>query len=579
LYRQVIETGEPIVEHEIRGTTPSDPGNQRCWLASYDPLKSADGTVVGLCTVVQDITARMRAERALRKTKERMQRLVESTGVVPCESDAERTQFRYVGPQAAKLLGQPLEHWYRRDFWVSHIHPDDRERVLRCFENCRTSRAASCECEYRMVAADGHPVWVRDILSLEFADRVPRSIRAFLIDVTEQRQMEQAVQVSEERLRYALDATSEAVWDWNIETDEVFFSPRWFTSLGYDPGELPHQMSTWQVRVHPEDWPRVREVLDRHFEGETPIYTCENRLRTKSGAWRWNLARGKVVARDEQGRPLRMVGVDVDISERKRIEEELARHRHHLEELVATRTAELEHSYRKLRHAERLASIGTFAAGIAHQINNPVGGILLAAQYAATAQDDPAAIDGALEDIVADTRRCGQIVRNLLRFAQEDTTDKVPRDLNGFVRACATYLARRIEEAGAELELGLDPGLPPVSLNETAMGEVLSNLLQNSLEAGAKHIALRTRAGQASARLVVEDDGRGVAPEDKHHVFDPFFSRRQGRGGTGLGLSIGHGIVADHGGTIELESEPGHGTTVTIELPRAGNEGGQDPHR
>ncbi len=245
-----------------------------------------------------------------------------------------------------------------------------------------------------------------------------------------------------------------------------------------------------------------------------------------------------------------------------------------------TEANDLSHAFdRKLRHAERLASIGTFAAGIAHQINNPVGGILLAAQYAATARDDPAAIDGALEDIVADARRCGQIVRHLLRFAQEDTTDKAPRELNGFVRSCATNLSRRIEETGAEIELSLDPGLPPVSLNETAMGEVLFNLLQNSVEAGAKHIVLRTRAGQASARLVVEDDGQGVTSEDKHHAFDPFFTTRQGRGGTGLGLSIGHGIVADHGGTIELESEPGHGTTVTIELPRAGNEGGQDTHR
>jgi signal transduction histidine kinase len=268
-----------------------------------------------------------------------------------------------------------------------------------------------------------------------------------------------------------------------------------------------------------------------------------------------------------------------DITERKRTEEELARHRDHLEELVATRTGELERSYRKLRHAERLAAIGTFAAGIAHQINNPVGGILLAAQYAATARDDPAAIDGALEDIVAEASRCGQIVRHLLRFAQEDTTDKVPRELNDFVRSCATNLSRRIEEAGAKIELCLDPGLPPVSLNEIAMGEVLSNLLQNSVEAGAKHIALRTLAGGASSRLVVEDDGQGVASEHRHHVFDPFFTTHQGRGGTGLGLSIGHGIVADHGGTIELESEPGHGTTVTIELPLAGSESVQDPHR
>jgi PAS domain S-box-containing protein len=388
-------------------------------------------------------------------------------------------------------------------------------------------------------------------------------------ELARRKQAEGDLRESEERYRRVADNAFDLIMELDSEARLLYASPNHRAVLGYEPDELTGRI-VFEL-VHPDD----RQEVTRAFQRLLMIHWERGimaRILRKDGSCCWFECTGN--AYQAPTGEMRAVITSRDITERKRTEEDLAQHRHHLEELVATRTAELERSHRKLRHGERLASIGTFAAGIAHQINNPVGGILLAAQYATTARDDPVAIDGALEDIVTDARRCGQVVRHLLRFAQEDTTQKAPSDLNGLVRSCATSLSRRSEEAGVEIELGLDPDLPPVSLNETAMGEVIFNLLQNSVETGAKHIALRTRAGQASARLVVEDDGRGVAPEDRHHVFDPFFTSRQGRAGTGLGLSIGHGIVADHGGTIELESNPEQGATVTIELPRAGNEDG-----
>jgi PAS domain S-box-containing protein len=393
-------------------------------------------------------------------------------------------------------------------------------------------------------------------------------------ELTRRAQAESALRESEERYRRLTDNAFDLIMEVDSESRLLYASPNHRAVLGYEPDELIGRVSL--ELVHPEEREEVTRAF-RHLIASGWDREVVTQIRHKDGSWCWFECSGN--AYQAPGGEMRAVIVSRDITERKRSEAELARHRHHLEELVATRTAELESSSRKLRHAERLASIGTFAAGIAHQINNPVGGILVAAQYAATARDDPAAVDEALEDIVAEATRCGKIVRHLLRFAQEDTSFKVPGEFNRLVRSCATHLSRRIEEAGVEIELSLDPDLPTVSLNETAMEEVLSNLLQNSVEAGAQHIALRTQAGQFSARLVVEDDGRGIGSENRHHVFDPFFTTRQGRGGTGLGLSIGHGIVADHGGTIEFESEPGHGTTVTIELPWAEEESVQNPGR
>ncbi len=128
---------------------------------------------------------------------------------------------------------------------------------------------------------------------------------------------------SEERLKLTFEATSEGIWDWNIKTGEVFFSSQWFQSLGYEPNELPRHVDTWKNLVHPEDIPEVMEKLNAHLEGKTEVYECENRLKTKSGSWRWNLDRGKVVARDADGHPIRMVGTDADITQRKKIETDL----------------------------------------------------------------------------------------------------------------------------------------------------------------------------------------------------------------------------------------------------------------
>ncbi|MEB3830690.1 PAS domain S-box protein [Phormidium sp. CCY1219] len=128
------------------------------------------------------------------------------------------------------------------------------------------------------------------------------------------------LQESEERLKLALESTEDGLWDWNMVTDECYFSPRWLEMLGYNDTDLPRHISAWDPLVHPEDKLTVEAQLQAHLEGKTPIYELEHRLRRKSGEFCWVLGRGKVVDRDENGKPLRMVGTNIDISDRKRTE-------------------------------------------------------------------------------------------------------------------------------------------------------------------------------------------------------------------------------------------------------------------
>lgn len=150
-----------------------------------------------------------------------------------------------------------------------------------------------------------------------FVDGVVRGLLVHVVDVTALKRIEQRHRESEERLELVLEATGAGAWDWNIETGEVFFSNYWMASLGYPLDEAPRTAAFWESLIHPDDLPRVRRALAEHFEGQTPTYECVDRLRRKDGSWRWNLDRGRVVKRTPEGKPLRMVGTDSDLSEQR----------------------------------------------------------------------------------------------------------------------------------------------------------------------------------------------------------------------------------------------------------------------
>ncbi|AUX42132.1 uncharacterized protein SOCE26_035590 [Sorangium cellulosum] len=134
-------------------------------------------------------------------------------------------------------------------------------------------------------------------------------------DVTDREQLAAARRGAEEQLSYVLEMLPEGYWDWNIETNEVFYSDRWCQSLGYAPGELEPHVNAWVNLLHPDDLSRVMDAANRYIEGRYPSYQCETRLRMKSGKYRWNIDRGRIVARDGSGKPLRMVGMTSDAAD------------------------------------------------------------------------------------------------------------------------------------------------------------------------------------------------------------------------------------------------------------------------
>lgn len=246
-----------------------------------------------------------------------------------------------------------------------------------------------------------------------------------------------------------------------------------------------------------------------------------------------------------------------------------------LRALVDERTRALEQSHLELRRAERLASIGTLAAGVAHEINNPIGAILISAQYALASGDDPkreTIWQAALEESESQAMRCARIVKALLRFSAGSSAVKSPQDLNEIVRSALLAMRGGLQRDEFDrIETELSPEPLAVVADPIGIEQVVVNLVRNGLEAsaaGAGVVRVATAGASEGPCLRIEDQGPGIHANDLPRIFDPFFSTREQTGGTGLGLSIVHGIVRDHGGSIDVVSEHGRGTRFSVQFPR-----------
>lgn len=243
----------------------------------------------------------------------------------------------------------------------------------------------------------------------------------------------------------------------------------------------------------------------------------------------------------------------------------------HLEELVRQRTAELEISHRQLQRSQRLASIGTLAAGIAHEVNNPLGLIMLQVDSGLRDKHEPKAVEKALREIEKHVQRCAHIVKSVLRFAREETSERLLQDLNHIVQRAEDLVREHTERHGVALDLALGDELPLIEANPTELEQVMVNVIHNAVHACHQGgcVSIQTQRRDGTVRAIVHDNGAGMSTEQLEHALDPFYTTRLHEGGTGLGLSTCHGIVSQHGGRMAIESAIGTGTKVTLDFPSA----------
>lgn len=299
------------------------------------PLFHPDGSRKGLVIVARDVTRTRELQQKLVRARDFYLTLLDQspTLIWRCGPKAQcdwfnQTWLRFTGRAMSQELGEG---------WVEGVHPEDREECLRQFRVAFEQREAFT-LEYRIRRHDGEYRWIIDQgVPFTQPDGAFGGYIGYCMDVTDRRQAEaelqranetlekrvvertQALKVSEERMALAFQATQDGVWDWNLETDEVFYSHRWKSMLGYEEAELEHHVSTWRSLMHPEDLPRTMEALAAVLRGERD-YVMEFRMRHKAGHYLSVLSRGYPWRRTPDGPIVRIVGTHFDLTERKRVE-------------------------------------------------------------------------------------------------------------------------------------------------------------------------------------------------------------------------------------------------------------------
>jgi two-component system, sensor histidine kinase and response regulator len=399
-------------------------------------------------------------------------------------------------------------------------------------------------------------------------------------NITAMKQAEAALRDSDARWQFAVDSAGDGIWDWNVTSGRVFYSRQCKANLGYADEEIGDSLNDWTEKVHPADLPATWQGIQDHLQGKTAHFVSEQRMRSRRGAWRWILIRGKVIERDADQSAVRVIATQTDITARKLAEEELKRSYEALRQAAeALRTARDE-----AETAERAK--GEFLAAMSHEIRTPmntvVGMTRLALSTELTVRQR-----NYLEKIDSAARSLLNIINDVLDFSKIEagglTLEDTGFELDSVFDSVSTMTAMKAEEKGLEMIYVVAADVPQSLRGDPLrLGQVLINLLSNAVKfthSGEVRVTVGTevqRGGRVTLKFAVTDTGIGLEPDQIDGLFraftqlGPHISRQYG--GTGLGLAICRQLVELMGGRIWAEGEPGRGSTfhftIDVALPR-----------
>jgi PAS domain S-box-containing protein len=575
MLRQVLRSGEPMVNIEVSSETPASPGDQRFWRASCYPVRGDDGSIVGVGAVVVDMTKSQQAEHALRQSEERYRAFIEQTAEAVWRAELEQ-------PVPVTL---PVDEQVRRFLATGYLAEcNDAMARMYGFESAseitgaRLNQlldpadpknldylAAFVRSGYRLLDAESHER-ARDGGDRYFLNNLIGIVENGMVsrawgtqrDITERNWADQALRQSREQLRVALQAARMATWRWDLQSDARVWDAEFPLPWNAPEGPTEGHPRAFLDQVHPDDRTRVSEAVRAAVEGAGQ-YREEYRVVSPDGIVHWLTDQGEVI-RDDNGRPLYMAGACVDVTHHRQVEEQL-------------------------RQVQRMDAVGRLAGGMAHETNNQMAVVLGFADFVLGRSDLAERVREDVEQIRKAAERTAGITSQLLAFSRRQFAQPKVLELSEVVTAFEPVLQRAMSN-GCELHLRAAPGLDLVKADPGQVEQILLNLALNACDAMPQGGRLTIETANVNLTreytklkpgvrvqpgpyvlIAVGDTGHGMSRETLGRVFEPFFTTKSVGQGTGLGLATVYGLVKQADGYVWVYSEPGMGTTFKIYFP------------
>jgi PAS domain S-box-containing protein len=373
----------------------------------------------------------------------------------------------------------------------------------------------------------------------------------YLIDVTTKRQLERELRRRNAFFHNLIDSSVDSIIASDMKGNIILFNQGAQSLLGYKEKEAISSLHVTGLYQENVAYELIKRMRSNDFGGKGKLLRHEIIVKHKDGHDIPVSFSGGIIY--DKGQEIATFGIFTDMRAIIQIEEDL------------------EHTHNMLIQSEKMAGLGRLAAGVAHEINNPMSGIMLYANLVQEALDGDHPLQEDLKTIIREAERCKVIVADLLEFSHQTTYEMDLIDPNAVIRKTLGVLKNQPLFHNIEVVLDLEDNILPIFGNSMRLNQVIMNIVVNAAQAmkgnGRLNIITRTRANQDIDEIQISDTGPGIEESLQEKIFDPFFTTKPTGEGTGLGLSVSYAIIKEHKGSIRVTSTPGNGTTFTLRFP------------
>jgi len=548
-----------------------------CLLSGYSsqvsivlrPLLDGAGEVRHLFLEAWNISLTVGIQNALQRSELKYKALADATNIGFAELDLDR-RLVSANSQLLGMLGVSSARALAGMLLCEWVEEKDQTICEAALSSCiSTKQFQRIELNLQRVDKTLLPV---EIFLAQLIIEGQKKLLCFVQDISARKEALHQIQCSEERLQLALTGSGAALWDWTPDGDISFdkvYDLGWKRILGYETEDLYNDISCWEDHLHPQDRKPALTAFMEVLLGMSPVFEQEYRLKHKSGQWVWVLGRGKVMQRDAYGKPLRIAGTIVDISDKKQVETERLS------------------MVRKLQQAEKLEALGLLSAGIAHDFNNILVSIL---GYADLANSEMkryphSRLHHYVDQMANSGERARELVQRLMRYGRKETPNAAAFKLAPLIGKAIPIIWGAVPSS-VEISCDLDEACSAVLIDPVLLHQVLSNLCVNARDAmdNKGQITIRLYELEPASEdcttcmaklngvwvvLEVKDSGPGISEALQQQIFEPFFTTKEEENGTGIGLATVHRIAHELGGHIALESSVGQGASFRVYFPPA----------